>query len=573
MQYTATYSPEDDKLRLSASSRLAKETYQRVKDAGFQWAPKQGVFYAVWTPSREDLLLELAGEIADEDTSLVDRAETRAERFEEYSERRAEDAERAREAVSRIADNIPLGQPILVGHHSEKRARKDAEKIENGMRRAVKMWETSQYWQDRAKAAIRHAKYKERPDVRARRIKGLETDRRKEVKTIAECKACIENWGKVLSIADTETRHKNALYIANYSRQTPWGTWSDLDQNKVTVEQAAENAVNACNHRTKNSERWLTHIDNRLTYERALLAESGGTASDQTKPEKNGGCKCWASPDGGWSYIVKVNKVSVSVLDNWGNGGANFIRTIPLDKLSAIMSAQAVQDARDCGQLVEAADKTGFYLRGEVKPRQQAPVPEATNANFEALKEALRHGVKTVSAPQLFPTPTDLAERMAEEADLAPGMDILEPSAGTGNLCDAILNAEPAVKLFAVEINHQLCEMLSQKLKPNSEMVSPVLQGDFLECNGNLGQFDRIVMNPPFSSGDDIQHIKHALHMLKPGGRLVALCANGPRQQEQLRPLAENSGGFYEELPPGTFKEAGTLVNTALVVIHNEGHV
>lgn len=127
MTYTATYSPEDNKLRLYASSRLDKETYERVKAAGFKWAPKQELFVApMWTPSREDLLLELAGEIGDEDKSLVERQEERAERFEDYSESRKADAEAAHKAVHAISDNIPFGQPILVGHHSERRARKDA---------------------------------------------------------------------------------------------------------------------------------------------------------------------------------------------------------------------------------------------------------------------------------------------------------------------------------------------------------------------------------------------------------------------------------------------------------------
>ena len=37
----------------------------------------------MWTPEREDLLLELCGEIEDEDTTLIERAEARAERFED----------------------------------------------------------------------------------------------------------------------------------------------------------------------------------------------------------------------------------------------------------------------------------------------------------------------------------------------------------------------------------------------------------------------------------------------------------------------------------------------------------
>jgi hypothetical protein len=80
----------------------------------------------MWTPSREDLCIELAGEIGDEDTTLVERAEVKTDRLEDLSARRAQDGDRAQNAVHAIADGIPFGQPILVGHHSERHARKDA---------------------------------------------------------------------------------------------------------------------------------------------------------------------------------------------------------------------------------------------------------------------------------------------------------------------------------------------------------------------------------------------------------------------------------------------------------------
>jgi len=141
---SATYSPEDNKLRLYSTSRFDPETYARVKAAGFIWAPRQQLFVApAWTPHREDLLLELCEEIGDEDTSLVHRAEERSERFHEYSESRSEDADRAEKAVAAIAENIPFGQPILIGHHSERRARRDAERIHDGMSRAVRMWDAT----------------------------------------------------------------------------------------------------------------------------------------------------------------------------------------------------------------------------------------------------------------------------------------------------------------------------------------------------------------------------------------------------------------------------------------------
>lgn len=368
---TATYSPEDNKLRLYASSRLDSETYARVKSAGFIWAPKQGFFVApAWTPSREDILLELCGEIGDEDTSLVERAEQRSERFTVYSASRNENAEAAHKAVTAITDSIPFGQPILVGHHSERRARRDVERMHDGMRRAMKMWKTAEYWEQRAKAAILHAKYKEQPAVRARRIKGLEADKRRYERSQAEAQKFINAWTK------EGLTHERALSIANYDHITVYYTkdkypastyegassvWNGLDKGLIDEHEAAALSLSAHQRGMAYRQRWIDHLENRLTYERAMLAEDGGTVADRTTPEKGGACQCWASPRCGWSYIQKVNKVSVTVLDNWGNGGGNFTRTIPFDKLTAVMTAAEVQAMREAGCLRDSADGTGFY--------------------------------------------------------------------------------------------------------------------------------------------------------------------------------------------------------------------
>lgn len=212
MELTATYSPEDNKLRLYSSERLDKETYSRLKAAGFSWAPRQQLFVApMWTPQRADLLMELCGEIGDEDKSLSQRAKERAERFENYSENRAKDAEDARKKVDAIVEHIPFGQPILIGHHSEKRARRDAERIGDGMRRSIKMWDTSKYWTERAEAAIQDAAYKERPDVRARRIKKLESEQRKQERILKHARESLTAWS-----AEGLT-HEQALEIVKHA--------------------------------------------------------------------------------------------------------------------------------------------------------------------------------------------------------------------------------------------------------------------------------------------------------------------------------------------------------------------
>ncbi len=89
IEFDATYSVEDNKLRLYASERLDPDLYTRIKQAGFIWAPKQALFVAPkWTPAREDLCIELAGEITAEQSTLVERAEAKAERLDGIAARR-----------------------------------------------------------------------------------------------------------------------------------------------------------------------------------------------------------------------------------------------------------------------------------------------------------------------------------------------------------------------------------------------------------------------------------------------------------------------------------------------------
>ena len=60
-----------------------------------------------------------------------------------------------------------------------------------------------------------------------------------------------------------------------------------------------------------------------------------------------------------------------------------------------------------------------------------------------AMRQTLKTGVAVVSAPQLFPTPATLAARMVELAQIEPGQEVVEPSAGTGVLCEAIRPRSP----------------------------------------------------------------------------------------------------------------------------------
>lgn len=253
---TATYSPEDNKLRLYASERLDEETYAEVKKVGFRWAPKQELFVCpAWTPQAEDLALKLAGEIGDEDTSLLERAEERSIRFDDYSEKRAREASQAADHAEQLASAIPMGQPILVGHHSERKARRDQQKIESSMKKAISLFETSTYWESRAQRVIKAAKYKDAPRVRARRIKTLEADRRKWVRSFTPA-----NPNETILQTRWNAPDADPVPHVYMGKGNGWEAVEDLPKLEA------------------QAKRWIAHLDRRLSYERALLEAQGATS-------------------------------------------------------------------------------------------------------------------------------------------------------------------------------------------------------------------------------------------------------------------------------------------------------
>jgi phospholipid N-methyltransferase len=606
--FTATYDPADNKIRLRSDGRLPPELYARVRAAGFIWAPKQNLFVApMWTPAREDLALELAGEIGDEDTTLVDRAEDRAARFEVYEEKRGEEAERTREAVSRIADGIPLGQPILIGHHSQRHAERDVKRIENGMRKAIKLWETKEYWQHRAAGALRHAKYKELPDVRARRIKGLEADERKHAKGKDEAEKFVKAWNRLedptfLKKKDGSdvTPLERAIYVATCDSRhaSPMA----IREGRETIEHARDRALAVHALGLAHHGRWLAHTQNRLAYERAMLGESGYTPPPKRKSKAElpilnyAGTVTYRDPYHRGQTVTEeatpVTKAELAKLHPEARGtrvsacGTHRIRYAVLKRVgyspgcivyltdskrhprpSAEATTEGAAKVEAAHHAEVAREQDERHERQLAREAKQAEHAEEA-APFDALRASLAGGVQVVVNPYLFPTPVALADRAVALAGIEDWHTVLEPSAGTGHLVEAIKRAAPKAHVDMIEINAECCKVLARKFPDERGYGSHVAHADFLTsdppfCPDTEHGFDRIVMNPPFDHGLDVKHILHALKFLRPGGILVAICANGSQQEDALYPMSAT----WDELPPDTFASQGTHVRTVLLSI------
>ena len=169
---------------------------------------------------------------------------------------------------------------------------------------------------------------------------------------------------------------------------------------------------------------------------------------------------------------------------------------------------------------------------------------------------------RAVSAFNLFQTPEHIAAQLVEIA--GQGGRWLETSAGLGRIYRAIRDATGEA-ITLVEQSPACSAELYRETE--SDGAATLIQSDFLTCDAERlgGLFDCIVMNPPFKMGRDIKHILHARTLLAPGGVLVSLCANGPRQRDKLQAIADD----WQELPEETFRCEATRVRAAIVTMQN----
>lgn len=299
MKIQATYSLEDNKLRLYPSERLPIDLYNRLKSVGFKYAPMQKIFVApMWTPLRESICIELAGEIENEDMTLEQRAQERAERFENYAAKRAQDANNYADVADRLSEPFKDGQPILIGHHSQRKAEKLQERIQSTMKKAVKFYETSNYWADRSEGVLSNALNKSNVSTRINRIKGLEADLRRNEKQIDKAQKKIallksgkitdENKTKIFGLYEMSFRLRfteDELKQYNISKKPDENGFISvyylcLDETSTyPLNLIIERCIKVIESDTHCQE-WAEHFKMRIQYEKEMLKKQGHEMPD-----------------------------------------------------------------------------------------------------------------------------------------------------------------------------------------------------------------------------------------------------------------------------------------------------
>lgn len=398
---TATYCPEDNKLRLYVG-RVPRPEYDALRAEGWTATPKQGCnFVATWTPEREDTaLLYGEGIIDDEDQDPGERAAERAERFGGYLEKRTEEA-------TAQADRYEDGQRVH-GYQNAARAERAARRHDSIADKAVNLWGKAEYWTRRTAGVIEHAIYKDAPGVRMGRIKMLEAEKRKSDKASEEYARKVECWRIIEGMEDTAKAHLMACSMnsnaydyhhprpeseTNYQREHGTCLYSLLTHEKdpITAKEAARMwldrnaglAAVSC-----RVDRWRDHYALRLAYENQMLAAQGGMLEQVADIEP-----------GGWIGKHQIQKVTTSPAT--GRVVSVYVHGTHYGYTKA--SGYTKQEEMPCMKRIETERlPPGSY---------RAPTDEERKAFQDARKQAKEaRGVVSI----INPTPEDAARLQAQ---------------------------------------------------------------------------------------------------------------------------------------------------------------
>ncbi len=200
-----------------------------------------------------------------------------------------------------------------------------------------------------------------------------------------------------------------------------------------------------------------------------------------------------------------------------------------LDTLTREVFGTAVGHARDAYDAAEAG-MNAYIGELAIDFQNGREAIDRLLALTERMPRQSRRDERQVEFQQ-FSTPPAQAFVIVSAAAIQPGMTVLEPSAGTGNLAVLARMAGGAVETN--EIDARRAELLAV-------LGFPVSTHDAERLDNLLDpekHFDAVVMNPPFSAtGGRVnghstrfgaRHVEQALLRLKPGGRLVAVVSQG----------------------------------------------
>lgn len=254
-------------------------------------------------------------------------------------------------------------------------------------------------------------------------------------------------------------------------------------------------------------------------------------------------------------------------------------------------------------------EENRFYLQGQLDRKQyqsinevletiwlkwnrkeKAHIADCTNQELkEALEDIVETGEvetlkETIKKFQFYETPKKVAEYMIELAEIKYNDTILEPSAGHGAIVDVIIDLVKYNRIVLLELdpakvifmknkydfwNWWLTDLVDWKSTYKADLKMNIYNCDCLWSLVNKSDFNKVVANPPFSKSQDVKHILEMYKYLDKWWRLVSVASASIKTRTgKLYDEFNTLNPEFYDLPDGSFKDSGTMVNTVIVVIN-----
>lgn len=164
-----------------------------------------------------------------------------------------------------------------------------------------------------------------------------------------------------------------------------------------------------------------------------------------------------------------------------------------------------------------------------------------------------------------YPTPELVVKELLRWLPHHQPQTILEPSAGTGNIAEALLAR--GHRVHAIEVDGGRAAQLAALARVYPKATTQ--RANFLLVDARP-VYDAVVMNPPFAGTHWMEHVRHAFDFLRPGGELVSVLpataqVRETKKHRAFQSWAKKSDARWTDLPQESFAASGTRIATVVL--------
>lgn len=272
------------------------------------------------------------------------KQEDRRDRYRVRAKKARGESARAYQAARSILNVIPMGQPVLVGHHSERRHRRDLDRVDSSMRKSIDASNRADHYEARAESVGRAGISQDDPDA---------------IPKLREKVAALESARAAEKQANADMRRVAKAFAKREGREPTQRDHLTLIDGLVTAGKLAEPFAEGL-RRTARAFPWLPQFGNgnaaeiRRTQKRIEELERKATATD--RDELRGRVD-------GVNYAIQWNKPD--------NRVQIYFPTRPSDAVVARLKSSGFRWARSVAAWQRHASEGAWYHAQQVVRHEQ----------------------------------------------------------------------------------------------------------------------------------------------------------------------------------------------------------